>query len=98
MSYDKTLCVQIYYDRCFKTLNTSCLPKWHRQTVQTLITEAVLISVFCSLLQLALCDFQPDYTNILFANRRRKVFEILENLPYNNIHVHEKQIRNMQWI
>ena len=71
--------------KCSKLTNTSCFPKRSRQTGQTqirlLLQKQSDQSLPC-LLFLHFFEFQPKKTNIVFENRKRKVFEILEYLPY----------------
>ena len=64
-----------------KISNTSCLPKKPRQTAQTqirlLLKKQSDQGLPCLLFWQAFCEFQlSQKTNIFFANRKRKVFNI----------------------
>ena len=64
--------------------NTSCLPKQHRQTAQTQIRLLLKKQSDQGLPCLLFWNSFPALkTNILFENRKRKVFKNLEHLPYS---------------
>ena len=77
------------YSKCSKILNTnilnpSCLPKKactkSVDPVQTAYEEAVWSGSSLFAIQTSILELPALVTNILFANRKRKVFKILEHL------------------
>ena len=64
------------YGKCTKIMNTSCLPKRPRQTVQTAPKEAVWSEFSLFAILTSISWIPALITNILFQNRTRKVFKI----------------------
>ena len=66
-------------------MNTSCLPERPRQQCR----RSSLIRIF------PVCHSDKHFvtpspeTNILFENRKRKKFKILEHLPYTSLQIHQ---------
>ena len=73
-SYGGFWIIGIY--RSFKTSNTSCLPKRHRQTVQTqirlLLKKQSDQGLPCLLLWQAFCEFQPWKPTFYSSTEREK--------------------------
>ena len=74
------------YGRFSKILNTSYLPKRGRQTVQTqtrlLLKKQSDQGLPCFAILTSILWIPDLITNILFENRKRIVFKILEHWPY----------------
>ena len=73
-------CTKYHCGTYSKILNTICLPKRPRKTGQTQIRLLLKKSdkgLPCLLFRQEICEFQ-----LLFKNRKKKVFDILECLPY----------------
>ena len=79
---------EVSHCKCSKISNTSCLPKRPRQTMQTQIRlflrkqsdqprQDLLFARLTSILRIS-----SLITNILFENRKRKLFKNLEHLQY----------------
>ena len=76
--------------QCSKILNTSHLPNMSGQAVQTLI-RLLLQKQPDQICTVCYSDKHFTKANILFENRKRKVFEILDHLPY-------LQLWGAQWL
>ena len=56
-SFLESISAKTYYDRCSKILNTSCLPKRARQTVQTQIRLSLIRVFFVCYSDKLFCEF-----------------------------------------